>query len=570
MIQTDRDLMLHPALWQLMRRNARARVLRTARSFVHPRRFILSMLAVLLTAVWIGQSLLGLLFRNPSEPARLALWIPAGMLAFVVWNLLKTIFRQRVEPFEWSETERQNLIASPFSRGQLIQYRVAVIGATALCKAAVFALVMIPDLSIPVIGFAGMWVALMAIEMLRMGGEVAVGAISRRAQRRLRTVAAMVAAGLLATVAWRVWWQWQSGAFTSILSLSGLRCLRDTVCQGLIVWPAAILVAPFRFVTDLMLARSLDATVLARLLVVFGTLPVLVAGLIRLDRFCQSVSRRRERDEWSGLVAGRNPTAGMDHDVAGLRSARFRIPVWGGIGHLVWRQLLGANHYRGQILVALLVPFLLACLPALEGDRGLTMLAKVVGCLVVYTWLLLPTTLKMDFRRDLDRMDFLKSLPTSPFSVVLGQILAPVMIATVFQYLVLAMVMILNPFAVLWMVASVVLLPLVNLIIFGLENLIFLWFPYRLNQEDLQIFLRTILAFTAKSLLFCMAAGLGIACALAARILGADLFASPRTGTTMVFILLAGSVLLITTTCVLWQLTRTFRRIEPGQNIQAS
>ena len=45
------------------------------------------------------------------------------------------------------------------------------------------------------------------------------------------------------------------------------------------------------------------------------------------------------------------------------------------------------------------------------------------------------------------------------------------------------------------------LLPL-NLWIFALDNLIFLLYPHRLQEEDIQIFLRTTLAFTAKSLLF--------------------------------------------------------------------
>src|SRR5262249_60637648 len=50
-----------------------------------------------------------------------------------------------------------------------------------------------------------------------------------------------------------------------------------------------------------------------------------------------------------------------------------------------------------------------------------------------------------------------------------------------------------------------VMIPL-NVLVFGLDNLIYLLYPYRVQQEGLEIFLRTILTFTGKGLLF--AAGL--------------------------------------------------------------
>src|SRR5262249_869095 len=50
-----------------------------------------------------------------------------------------------------------------------------------------------------------------------------------------------------------------------------------------------------------------------------------------------------------------------------------------------------------------------------------------------------------------------------------------------------------------------VLMPL-NVLVFGLDNLIYLLYPYRVQQEGLEIFLRTMLTFTGKGLLF--AAGL--------------------------------------------------------------
>ncbi len=46
-----------------------------------------------------------------------------------------------------------------------------------------------------------------------------------------------------------------------------------------------------------------------------------------------------------------------------------------------------------------------------------------------------------------------------------------------------------------------VMIPL-NVLVFGLDNLIYLLYPYRVQQEGLEIFLRTMLTFTGKGLLF--------------------------------------------------------------------
>jgi hypothetical protein len=51
------------------------------------------------------------------------------------------------------------------------------------------------------------------------------------------------------------------------------------------------------------------------------------------------------------------------------------------------------------------------------------------------------------------------------------------------------------------LIALLVIIPL-NVLVFALDNLIYLLYPYRIQQEGLEIFLRTMLTFTGKGLLF--------------------------------------------------------------------
>ena len=86
----------------------------------------------------------------------------------------------------------------------------------------------------------------------------------------------------------------------------------------------------------------------------------------------------------------------------------------------------------------MIAPAVLACAPCFViADPDIAFLATT-GTLAFYTFLLLPTAIRFDFRRDLDRLATLKGLPITPAAAAIGQTLAPVLIATLFQSVVLA------------------------------------------------------------------------------------------------------------------------------------
>jgi hypothetical protein len=174
----------------------------------------------------------------------------------------------------------------------------------------------------------------------------------------------------------------------------------------------------------------------------------------------------------------------------------------------LWRQLVGARRHWGSLLTAMIAPAVLACIPCFVLADPYIAFLSTTGTLAFYTFLLLPTALRFDFRRDLDRLAVMKGLPITPVSVAIGQTLAPVLLATIFQCVVLSVAASargLSPHHVV--TAMLVMVPL-NVLVFALDNLIYLLYPYRLQQEGLEIFLRTMLTFTGKGLLF--AAGLGM------------------------------------------------------------
>ncbi len=150
----------------------------------------------------------------------------------------------------------------------------------------------------------------------------------------------------------------------------------------------------------------------------------------------------------------------------------------------------------------MIAPAILACVPLFVIADARVAFVSTAGALAFYTFLLLPTALRFDFRRDFERLAILKGLPISPAATVVGQTFVPVLIATLFQAGVLTAAVVARSLPPQFLVVAMLVMIPLNAFVFALDNLIFLLYPYRMQQEGLEIFLRTMLTFTGKGLLF--------------------------------------------------------------------
>jgi hypothetical protein len=330
---------------------------------------------------------------------------------------------------------------------------------------------------------------------------------------------------------------------------------------------------PFQPFIDLILADKLTASnagLAAGLLASVTGFAAVVIGLYA------ATSRRvalREKRRYAANCADRelraastqNERKGSDQ----FHSRPWRIPRWRGAGPLAWRQLAGARRHRSSLLVAMVAPAVFATSPMFIMVDPVTAFLATAGTLAFYTFLLLPTALRFDFRRDLDRLITLKVLPITPAATVIGQTLPPVLIATLFQSAVLAFAIAVGSLPPHYFLMAMLLMVPLNVLVFGLDNLIYLLYPYRVQQEGLEIFLRTMLTFTGKGLLFALGLAAMSAWGLAAAAWTSGI--SQRLGsaviTYIVFIggLLAGLTLLAS--LVLYALCRTYRNLNPIEDI---
>jgi hypothetical protein len=563
----------HPATIQLLRLQSRGRRRRMWGRFCQPRRLVLSAVACVLGVVCLGNAAMTIWLRQTASPTTLRAMLSLGLVLYAGWHFAKAAFFRPKSPFDWSPAEREILVAMPLRPRDLVAYQLASVTVTTILKAGVFTLLLLPDLRCAPLGLVGVLLAMMTLELLRMAIEIATWGMGQPAflAYRAAVVAGLVAAGFAV-----------GAAIVREDAFGG----RLNVGEGLLPRSLDILVRlndsafgyaalPFRPFIDLILADKMTAAKVGLAAAALATVTGLAAAVIGLYAATARCVALRERRNYHTNGAARDPFAGCTQNELGPeRNGDFtlrlrRIPRWGGAGSLAWRQLVGVRRHWGSLLTAMIAPSVLSCAPCfIIADPSIAFLATA-GTLAFYTYLLLPTALRFDFRRDLDRLATLKGLPVTPAAAAIGQTLAPVLIATLFQNGVLAFAVVARSLPPLHLfMAMLVMIPL-NVLVFGLDNLIFLLYPYRMQQEGLEIFLRTMLTFTGKGLLFAVGMAAvsvwGFAAAALARAISQWIGSTINAYTVFADGMIAGSALLAA--LVLYGLCRTYRNMNPIEDV---
>jgi len=468
------------------------------RQFRQPRRSVLSAVACLLAFVWLGNAALTVWFREAASPVTLRALLSLGLVLYATWHFAKAAFFRPESPFDWTPAEADQLAAMPLLPRDLVAYQVASVAVTTILKTGLFTLLLMPDLRSLPLGFAGLLLAMLALEMLRLAIDVATWGMGRAAFLiyRVLAVTGLVAAGVaIATIVVRHQLLAQISLGDGLLD----RLLEILIQLNTSVFGSVVL--PFRPFVDLILADRVTAANVQLAAEVSAIVVGMAVAVIRLYAAMVRRMARRERATYSP-IAGATCEASRDEPRRPLWTALRSIPRCGGAGPLAWRQLVGARRHWGSLLTAMIAPAILACAPLFIIADARVAFISTTGALAFYTFLLLPTALRFDFRRDFERMAILKGLPITPSAAAVGQTLAPVLIATIFQAAVLAVAVIARSLPPEHLATAMLVMIPFNVFVFALDNLIFLLYPYRLQQEGLEVFLRTMLSFTGKGLLF--------------------------------------------------------------------
>jgi hypothetical protein len=489
---------MHAALWKLYRLRIRGAVRGMVRQLNSTRGVVLAIFTLLVLASMIGPNLNASRQLDRAGVAgpstrTLADVIPVVMLAYLLLSVVTSLGERAIS---FSPSEVDFLFPAPFSRRQLLLYKILgqVFGAIFIGLFMPMSLIVcIRSWLAAAVGF---FLAFLLINALTLCAQLAAQSIGERAFTRARKfllggviVAAAAALGQAAARGLEGPWQ-------------------ETLLRARHSLVAEIVLAPFAVVTRIIVAERLLPDTLGW--ISLGT--VLVAGVyaiaIRLDanyletaaRISQQLQERRRRVLSDGMFA--TPTERLVH------SSRLpQPPWWGGVGPVVWRQLIQAFRGGRRALVLVLIMVALMGAPLLvapRGDHRLSMfLPHAVIGIMVYMTFLFSAQVPLGFRGDFDRMELLKSLPIRPLAMACGQTVVVAVLLTLVQCVIFGATAVIVPSAAgELLVAGLFALPC-NWLLFGTDNLLFLLYPSPLvasGSEGFFMMGRTVLFMLVKFL----------------------------------------------------------------------
>jgi hypothetical protein len=481
---------VHRALWLLIGLQLRGWLRYAKRSVSSVRGIVLFLVFLFFSCGWLMSFLINPSGSNRPPPESLDRWAPLFLLGGCLVNLVLSS-NERVISFRPAEVDF--LFAGPFTRRQLLLYKIVGIVAAALFQSLLF-FVFINRWGEGLLpAYLGIVLLILFFQFFTLTLTMLASTVGARAYSRGRK-AVLIGLGLvLAVVAGQV----VRGGGDPIETLARLE---DSPAWQAVRAPLSWFVKAFR------------ATDLWPDFVQYGSLAllvdlVLVGVVFALDaRYLEASAAASER-QYQRLQRMRSGQ-GVLAAAPGTGKARFTLPMpprLGGIGPVVWRQVLVvARSFLPLLLLLALggVSISVALTAERHGDDGGSLAWMLAGMVVGFPIFLTPTVV-CDFRGDVDRMEVLKALPIRAAWLAVGQILAPSLVVAAVQAIVIAVLqVVLGRVEPLLLAVPLLALP-VNFVLFGVENLLFLLFPVRIvaaSPGDFQTSGRYMLIFLAKFL----------------------------------------------------------------------
>jgi ABC-2 type transport system permease protein len=471
---------VNPGLAFLLRAGVRGVFRRMGRRMRTVRGFASTVFGILFFLLLIGTQVAGLVLgRQDGAPAH----GPAaqGFATLAVFFLVAGIVAAEA-PFFWPQ-EVQFLFPAPLSRRQLLLYQLLSRGQVQLFSGLWFGLLSMraaphPAAAIPatVLAISFLFVVTQLAALLKI-------ALADRLPEPARRALKPAAAVLLAAGALALWMRARDVGFgTAIGELFASRWMRMATLPG----------RPFG---ELFASGSLGGAVAwaAVCIALVGAAGAAVLAM-RVDfRERSLVSSARRFERLRRMRANRSGPASTG------APARRRIPVpalgfLGSAAPVARRQVYelgrGLRVLWGLLFTALLAFFYVIVMPRYMADpmaRQQPLGESLVALAVVFP-LLASGTFTIDFRRDVERMAYLRSLPLSPRAMAVGEAFTAALVIALCTLALLAVAAAVAEWRldrVMAVAAALAAAPVAWLAV-TLENWLFLLFPTRIQADGAQ------------------------------------------------------------------------------------
>lgn len=384
----------------------------------------------------------------------------------------------------------------------------------------------------------------------------ATAGVSARVRRRLALLALVLPAGLLVSTGGEL----PDGA---VLLAHAEVAVRSPV--------VGVMTAPFVAPVEVFLAPGLLGT-LAWTAVGLLTAAALAYLMTRLDAASGDASLRasvRVEERLARFRKGASTFGAVGRGRVLLELPH--LPYWGGAGPIAWRQLTDITRNLNTILFTVgflgffffIAPMIAAFFGVSSRTSSRSLVTAFTAILILGGTVSLTQHLGFDFRRDLDRLVYVRALPIRPFALALGQLLPSSLLFTLIQALALAVLALATgAISPRWYAALVMPLFPLNWMVVAIDNWMFLYVPDRITPSgpgDFQALGRTAIVMILKTVSIGIGGGLGGALAIVLWRLSGG---SPPVAAVGVTVVLLGFGLLLT-----YLVARAFEVLDVSRDI---
>jgi hypothetical protein len=374
------------------------------------------------------------------SPEHLQLFELFGALVLFVIVLLAWIIPHERAALTFTEAEVAFLFPAPITRRTLIHFKLLRSQLGIFFTTLLFTLFSRRFGGNAWIHAFGWWLILSTLNLHFLGSSFArTMLLDRGVSNWLRR---LLVFGLAVAMAASVWvWAKRTLPAPGAADTANLNAILDYVQRVLTAGPALYLLYPFRLVVRPFLAQ--DATAFFAVLA-----PVLLLFLLHyLWVIYSDVAFEEASVEASQKLATRIAAmrAGNWQGAKKNQKAKrpwFKLAATGpSATALFWKNLIGVGQVlsvRLWITIVVVVAIFGFVLAGNAQSHGLSIIvAFFVAIALGYSLLLGPQVLRLDFRNDLPLADILKTYPLRGWQIALGEILAPVAVLAVCQWLLL-------------------------------------------------------------------------------------------------------------------------------------
>jgi len=430
-------------------------------------------------------------FVSAATPENLALFESMGALIFLALILLGWIFGKERAALVFTEAEVAFLFPAPVSRRGLIHFKLLRSQIAILFTTLLLTLITNRMGGHAWIRAAGSWIILSTLNLHSLGSSFARTILLDRGITNWRR-RVVIFALLLTGVASIFIWAKRTMPGVDFSQMDDWQAIKNYIQNVFASGPAPYLLYPFRLVVRPYLAPNASAFLAA-----LGPALLLMAlhyvWVIRSNVAFEEASVETARRLTEKIAAIRSGNfRGSNQKLKGRRAPFLLRPIGPQPIALLWKNLIGTGSgFTPRLWIVLGATLIFVCAilrNAIGSSDLLPLVAMITGMLLFWSLLLGPQLLRHDLRKDLALADMLKLYPLRGWQIVLGELLAPAAILTVFQWLLLIFtVMLLSRWPggspVEWPLrigvgfGAAIVLPILNLITLQIPNGAVLLFP---------------------------------------------------------------------------------------------